>query len=734
MPSVRFICNALCLILLLLPLAVTAQTPPVFPLRPGTVEGNINDTVSSVRYSFEARAGDSVTITMETTSGDLDPLLLLYNPEEALIERNDDRESGDRDAQIALTLSRGGTHVIEATRFESGNSSGTFRLTLAVAGTGTTDTPDNPLDSPPVFGVPFTTIAYQDVVSDNIADTSDLRYYAVGAQQGDLVRIIMTRTNGDLDPRLRVLNNRAEDISRESQSRSGESIAYVTFPETGWYLIEASTRDGSGSYDLYLNRLAAAVLQVGQAVTNTFVPQTPSLSYIVNARIGDLITLSMFASDANSGVQPGIELLDLGLNVLEREEGDRFATLRMTIPRSAPYIIRAINLNPAASGDFNLRLTSVPVDIETFAPMPISYNSQETGELIETRPLRYYRFSGKTGELVTISMNSVSSPLDSFVVLMDSDLNELASNNDAGVGRDARITQYRLPKDGEYFILATRAGLEQGQSTGAYRIALTAGEIDLTDGVLSATLTWTGVADLNLLVRDPRGRIVSWSSPESPTGGRLQIDSNTGCQTPSDEPVEHIYWDQLTPGDYDVWAWYQDGCGRVLPVEYQLVIRGGDQVVTTQSGTINIGQRFDIPLRVVSDGQAFALDSGTVTSPSPQQRASEGGDVPILVGDTVTGRLDSETYARFYRFTGEAGETIVITADRVSGDLDPIVVLRDADNNNLPGATNDDANPSTSDARLEYTLPETGEYVIAVTRFGVRDGTTSGDFRLTLTN
>src|SRR5690606_30410362 len=120
---------------------------------------------------------------------------------------------------------------------------------------------------------------------------------------------------------------------------------------------------------------------------------------------------------------------------------------------SAPYIVRAINLNPSASGDFNLRLTSVPVDIETFAPVQISYNSQEMGELIETRPLHYYRFSGKTGELVTISMNSVNSGLDSFVVLMDSDLNELASNNDAGVGRDARITQYRLPKDGEYYIL-----------------------------------------------------------------------------------------------------------------------------------------------------------------------------------------------------------------------------------------------------------------------------------------
>lgn len=720
------------LALVLLAPGVQAQTPSIFPLRPGTVEGNINDNVPSVHYSFDAKAGESVTITMETTSGDLDPLLVLYDSGNNQIERNDDRESGDRNAEIVLTLSRGGTYVIEATRFETGNSSGTFRLTLAVAGTDTAETSDNPLDSPPVFGVTFTTIAYQDVVSGQVTPSQRIQYYAVGAQQGDLVRIIMTRTSSDLEPSLRVLNNRGEDLSRESQSRAGESIAYVTFPETGWYLIEAGGQEGSGTYDLYLNRLADAVLQVGQAITNTFVPQTPSLSYIINARFGDLITLNMFATDAASGVQPGIELLDLSLNVLEHAEGARFATLRTTIPRSAPYIVRVTNLRSATTGNFNLRLTSVPADISTLAPVKINYNSQKDGEITDTNPLAFYRFSGKTGELVTISMARQDSDLDSFLILMDSDLNELASNNDAGVDLDARITQFRLPKDGVYIILASRAGLTTGSTTGAYRLSLTAGEIALEDGVFGVTLTWTGVADLNLLVRDPSGRIVTWSSPESPTGGHMQIDSNTGCQTPSDQPVEHIYWDRLTPGNYAVWAWYQDGCGRTDTVPYRLVIRSGGEDVATESGTLAVGQRLELPLRVVDDGRTVVLDSGTVTQPSPQQRASEGGDVPIRFGDTLVGTLDDQVYARFYRFTGDAGARIRIDAQRASGDLDLIVVLRDADNNNLPDAINDDNDDTTTDARLDYTLPSSGEYVIAVTRYGVRDGTTSGDFNLTL--
>ena len=42
------------------------------------------------------------------------------------------------------------------------------------------------------------------------------------------------------------------------------------------------------------------------------------------------------------------------------------------------------------------------------------------------------------------------------------------------------------------------------------------------------------------------------------------------------------------------------------------------------------------------------------------------------------------------------------------------------------------ARRSTRSARLSYTLPDDGSYVIAVTRFGLHSGTTSGDFRLAL--
>jgi hypothetical protein len=269
---------------------------------------------------------------------------------------------------------------------------------------------------------------------------------------------------------------------------------------------------------------------------------------------------------------------------------------------------------------------------------------------------------------------------------------------------------------------------------GEFNLALTAGAISLEDGAVTATLRWTGGADLNLFVRDPMGRTISWSDPLSPSGGTLQIDSNTGCQTPSTDPVEHIYWSPgvLVTGDYEVWVWYQDGCQRQDTVPFSLAVFVNDQGVLETSGVLGPSQRFEAAMRVIDDGEAGITSPGRVTTPSPQQEASEGGDVAIRFGENLTGTISNERYALFYQFEGEAGDQVTIRAERLTDDLDPIVILRDADNNNLPGGTNDDADPSTRDSLLNYTLPATGEYIISVTRFGVRDGTTTGNFRLTL--
>lgn len=714
----------------------TPTTAPVFPLIPGSsIEGNLNNTISSARYSFTASSGDSVTISMESTSGDLDPFLSLIDADGATVAQNDDAESGQRNALITTTLDRGGNYIIEATRLDGaeGTTNGTYRLTLTIAGTPTQEAPSDPLSVPPNFGVNFSILEYQDYGGGLLNEDTPRRYFAFGGDQGDLVRIIMTRLDSDLSPQLNVLNNNLSPVPGESQDRDSEAIAYVTLPQRGWYLIEAGRRSGSGNFDLYLDRLAGAVLQVGQPVTAEFTPDTPSISYIFNARIGDLITANMFTTDATSGVQPELRLLNLSLQTIDSASGSRFATLQATVPRSGPYILQATNLRPDTRGGFNLRLTSRSVNISQLSITPLGFNELLKGSVSNQSPLVYYRFSGKTGSLVTIRITATDGNLDPYVILMDSDLNELAFNDNASGSRNARIAQFALPKDGDYIILATRAGLAGGSTNGSFDLALTVGRFTPQPGALTATLSWQSEADLNLFVRDPSGRTVSWSNPEIPSGGLLEIDSNTQCNTPSDQPVEHIYWPgtALPPGEYEVWVWYQNTCGRNAPADFQLDLSVGGESVLEIDTTLQPGQRLDSSIRVLDEGEGFAVNRGRIVTPTSQQNASEGGDTLIFYGDTITDTLSNQVYARFYQFNGLAGDQITINAETITGNLDPILVLRTADNQNL--AINDDANVDTNNALLTYTLPVDGQYVVGVTRFGVQEGTTTGDYQLTLT-
>lgn len=719
------------LMLLFLLSPVLAQSN-VFPITPGSYEGNINDTTFRTRYSFTLPAGRTATIDMETTSGDLDPLLLLFDDTEALLVNNDDFEEGNRNARIVYTAETAGTYIIETTRFdqESGTTRGTYRLSLAISGTETNGVVD-PLSIAPEFGVPYTRLEYGAFGTGELTDPTQKLYYALGGQQGDFVRLVMAAATGDLDPAAAILNAELTVISRIAETAEGEIIIYAALPETGWYLIEAGGTGGVGRFTLYATRLAGSVMVPGEAVTGNFAFDNNIFSYIFNATIGDRIFASVTADNAGEALE--LTIFDLNLTILTTRTDDtnRVRVPSVIIPRSGPYIIQ-VRSTGRVRGSYTLDLRSIPVDVSKLNAETAAYNSRYTGIISDGNPVSYYRISGKAGELVTIAMNTPDNQLDPYLILADNTLTELTFNDNAGATRNARIAQYQLPADGDYYVLATRNGLSRGDSVGDYELLLTVGELSLISGSLTVTLRWQGESDLNLFVRDPAGQIVSWSNPAIASGGTLQIDSNTGCSTLSTQPVEHIYWSNpmLSSGDYTIWVWYQNVCVRQLPAVFSLdVMLDGESLLSLNGQSLSPATRFEASVRVLDEG-GVVVNPGSISSPSAQQQASQGGDTLILYSQSLTDTISGEVYARFYQFQGSAGDVVTVTAERLTGTLDPIIVLRDASERNL--AMNDDADSTTQNARLTYTLPESGRYVIAVTRYGLRDGTTTGDFRLTL--
>jgi hypothetical protein len=714
-----------------------------FPIPPGSIEGNINDTFFSTFYSFEVVAEDVITIVMDATSGDLDPFTTLYSPNGDILLFNDDEpDSGSRNSRIDYTAESEGMLIIEATRFDrvEGLTSGTYRLTLSIEGASQVPVEIDPLTIPPTFAVDFAQIEY-DIFSTGTLDAEATEnYFVFGGRQGDFVRVTTTISDGNLRPLVTIRNEDATVISTSIQTSPTETSTLATIPEDGWYQIEVKRESGAGQFSLFATQLAQSVLMPDVPVRGELTETTPQLSFVFNGTINDTILARLELIDPPSNVQPRISVLNINQEVIaEFTSGSKRASVITELPRSGSYVVKIGVSGTAVGGAFSLRLQRSPLDVDKLDIDNVRYNESYANRISDRNPLHYYRFVGKVGELVTISMQANDTmALDSYLILLNSNLDELAFNDTAGSSSNARITQFALPENGEYYIIATRAGLLEGTTNGRYTLSLTVGQIELQTGVFTATLNWEGDADLNLFVREPSGRVISWSNPTLPSEGTLQIDSNTNCETPTSQPVEHIYYPStvtIPNGNYTVWVWYQNVCSMDAPVPFSLTVTAYNQDLLKVENTledpvvIDPNQRFEAVL-LVNQPTSTIITQGEFSSPSAQQSASQGGDTLIRYGETVSDTVQNDVYARFYQFVGEEGDIIAITVETQTGTLDPIVVLRTADDINL--ATNDDAESFTRNSRLDYTLPESGQYVIVVTRYGLRDGTTTGAYVLNL--
>ena len=99
----------------------------------------------------------------------------------------------------------------------------------------------------------------------------------------------------------------------------------------------------------------------------------------------------------------------------------------------------------------------------------------------------------------------------------------------------------------------------------------------------------------------------------------------------------------------------------------------------------------------------------------------------LLPGETVEGEIATGETAT-WTFTAADGAVLTFRAEATSGDLDPVLTLRNRTGTAL--ITNDDYDyPEGKAAMLEaVTLPRTGTYTVDVTGFGQ----TAGDYRLTM--
>lgn len=371
--------------------------------------------------------------------------------------------------------------------------------------------------------------------------------------------------------------------------------------------------------------------------------------------------------------------------------------LRFTAPRSGTYILRARPLSGLEGGAYTLSLTERPPAPRAPRPSGIRVGQTHAGELSVRDPetddgRRYdaFSFRARQGERFAIELDSEAfDPVVRVGRNVGGVFVQLAENDDGpDSGLNSRLV-FTAPESGEYLIRVTpldEAGI------GAYSLGLREGPPPAAAEPIAIGDTVEGELTASDGKSESDAPADAWRF-EGLEGQRVRID--------------------MTSDDFDTYLELFDENRVSLDEDDDGGPEGTNSRITL---TLPRTGSYIIEARAFSDGiGAYGLSLAEVQP----DRLPE----PIAFGATLQGEIgegdprddDDRGYDAF-TFSGREGQRI--QAIMRSGDFDTYLQIGKADGEFTALADDDDGLMEGTDSRLNFILPEDGDYVLRALPLG----------------
>ena len=336
-------------------------------------------------------------------------------------------------------------------------------------------------------------VLFGEVASGRINSTIPQQIFQFDALRCDFLSVQVRTTAGDLDPVVTITDDAGRAIYNADDSNGSTNVEVDTLriPRSGRYSLAVS-RFGhglgstTGTFELLIERIGngsdyGCALRYGDTVLNAINSMEPEVFYSFRASQGDIVNIDMRRITGN--LDPYLQVVDglntvLAINDEVIGSGTDAHIDSLVIPADGVYYIIATRYGQASgesAGNFALSIEEAEnsgLGNSPLSALTIRYNESLEGDLSDDAFEKFYRFEARQNDIISVSMERIGGSVDSFLVIANSNLQELIVNDDTPDSQNSLIEDFLVPADGIYFIIATRYQREAGGTAGRFRVRL----------------------------------------------------------------------------------------------------------------------------------------------------------------------------------------------------------------------------------------------------------------------